>query len=148
MQTIITASAADLDILARTLYGEARGEGLNGMTAVAHVILNRAKRRKWYGRCAGLPDHSISAVCRCPWQFSCWNPDDPNRAKLLAADLSDPAYRWAMLVACAVVNGAAGFGDATQGADHYHSRSVSPAWAAGRKPVVSIGGHLFYNDIP
>ncbi|WP_142851008.1 cell wall hydrolase [Telmatospirillum sp. J64-1] len=145
----LSPSATDIDILARTLYGEARGEGIAGMSAVAHVILNRVRRRRWYGAgVPGYPDHSIAAVCLKAWQFSCWNAADPNRPKLIAADLSDPALRRAMLVACAVVNDEPGFTDATQGADHYHTRSVSPDWAQGRKPVVSIGGHLFYNDIP
>ena len=38
----------DLDILARTLYGEARGEGTEGMEAVANVIMNRYRKPKWY----------------------------------------------------------------------------------------------------
>ena len=38
----------DEDILARTLYGEARGEGIDGIEAVACVIMNRYKARKWY----------------------------------------------------------------------------------------------------
>ncbi len=33
----------DLDIVAKTVWGEARGEGRKGMQAVAEVILNRAK---------------------------------------------------------------------------------------------------------
>ena len=32
---------SDLDILARTIYGEARGEGQEGMEAVACVVIVR-----------------------------------------------------------------------------------------------------------
>lgn len=44
----------DTDILARTIYGEARGESISGQEAIASVILNRvafAKRRGryWWG---------------------------------------------------------------------------------------------------
>ena len=38
----------DVDILARTIYGEARGEGQEGMEAVACVVMNRYKDHKWY----------------------------------------------------------------------------------------------------
>lgn len=150
MSALIQASATDIDILARTLWAEARGEGMPGMIAVAHVVLNRVKAGKWYGRkVSGYDDHTIAAVCRKPWQFSCWNDGDPNLPKLLNVDLSDRHFRRAMLIACAVVNGEAGFGDTTQGADHYYAAGTRvPDWADGRRHVVSIGRHLFFNDIP
>lgn len=150
MSTLIQASAADIDIMARTLYGEARGEGHLGMVAVAHVICERVRRRRWYGRdVAGHDDHSISAVCWKPWQFSCWNPGDPNLPLLSAVDLGDRHFRRAMSVACAVVNGEAGYGDVTQGSDHYHAMGIpTPKWAQGRRHTVAIGRHLFFNDIP
>ena len=48
-------SEKETDILARTIYGEARGESISGMEAVASVVLNRvafAKRRGcfWWGK--------------------------------------------------------------------------------------------------
>ena len=61
-------SEKETDILARTIYGEARGESISGMEAVASVVLNRvafAKRRGrfWWGKfvCRGLP--RAEAVC-------------------------------------------------------------------------------------
>lgn len=33
-----------VDVVARTIWGEARGEGANGMQAVANVIMNRTAR--------------------------------------------------------------------------------------------------------
>jgi hypothetical protein len=56
----------DVDTLARTIYGEARGENMLGKRAVAHVILNRVKANSWWGK-------TIAGVCRYKWQFSCWN---------------------------------------------------------------------------
>lgn len=38
----------DLQILARTLFGEARGEGDEGLEAVACVIINRFNAKKWF----------------------------------------------------------------------------------------------------
>lgn len=127
-----------LDVLARTLWGEARGEGQIGMEAVACVILNRAAKPGWWGR-------SVAEVCLKPWQFSCWNADDPNRAKLLTVDASDPAFRLALEVAGRALAGS--LADCTAQATHYHARHVLPGWAKGRAPSAMIGRHAFYNDI-
>lgn len=47
-------SEKETDILARTIYGEARGESISGMEAVASVVLNRVafanrRGRFWWG---------------------------------------------------------------------------------------------------
>ena len=39
----------EIDLLARTIWGEARGEGQTGMQAVANVIMNRVKKGGWWG---------------------------------------------------------------------------------------------------
>ncbi|GAA0625802.1 cell wall hydrolase [Thalassospira tepidiphila] len=133
----------EVEVLARTLYGEARGEELAGIEAVASVILNRvafAKRRGryWWG-------NDVKSVCLKPAQFSCWNEADPNRKKLLALSPRDPAYRLCKRIAkCAVVGE---LPDPTDGATHYHTHAVDPFWARGHVPVTEIGGHLFYKDI-
>jgi|688.fasta_scaffold134826_5 spore germination cell wall hydrolase CwlJ-like protein len=53
----------ELEIVAQTLYAEARGEGEEGLRAVGTVIMNRSKTHK-------LP---LSNVCLQPKAFSCWN---------------------------------------------------------------------------
>lgn len=134
------ASSTDqaVDILARTIWGEARGEGAAGMAAVAAVIMNRAKRPGWWGR-------DVRSVCQAKWQFSCWNANDPNRAKLLSVGPVDKAFAAALDIAELAVRGLPP--DPTAGATHYHTRAVSPAWAKGKTPCAMIGAHLFYNDI-
>lgn len=130
--------ALTLDTLARTLWGEARGEGRAGMHAVANVIRNRAARPGWWGR-------SIAEVCLRPRQFSCWLPDDPNRAKLLRVAEDDAAFVLARDIAAQALAG--GLSDLTCGATHYHAIEIAPGWAKGRTPCVVIGRHAFYNDI-
>ncbi|MFA5124132.1 cell wall hydrolase [Zavarzinia sp.] len=136
----------DRDTLARTLWGEARGEGVPGMTAIAAVVLNRAlasARRVACGQSAlwwGGP--SVASVCRAPWQFSCWNVGDPNRVALLALAPDAASLLPARTIADAALDGRAG--DPTAGSDHYHARGTKPAWARGRRPLVTIGRHLFY----
>ena len=140
------APPADADVLARTLWGEARGEGSEGMRAVAHVVLNRTARQTYWGK-------TIAEVCRKPWQFSCWNLNDPNLRKLLAVDTQDPLFREALRIAAALLSDMRGLirhdEDPTNGATYYHTRALFPlpAWALGHSPCARIGSHLFYNDI-
>lgn len=131
---------AVIDILARTLWGEARGEPLSGQEAVASVILNRVKiakehRTYWWG-------NDILAVCRKPYQFSCWNHDDPNFIKMTKVGLDDRAFGQCLRLARRAVNGV--LTDNTRGATHYHAQGMIPSWARGQAPTAIIGRHIFY----
>lgn len=127
----------DLDILARTIYGEARGETAEGKIAVGRVIINRWKSGKWF---AGK---TIAETCQKPWQFSAWNENDPNRAKLLAATPEKLANSIRAAKAAEAGEGP----EWLQGCTHYHTTAVKPKWADGHKPVGQIGSHLFYRNI-
>ena len=133
----------EVDVLARTLYGEARGEPKAGKEAVACVILNRVAKAKsaggwWWG-------DDVTSVCRKPWQFSCWNEADPNRAKLEAVDASNRVFAACLKVARRALGGE--IVDPTGGATHYHATGVRPPWARGRAPSAEIGRHVFFVDI-
>ena len=145
MTPAIVAPAADAaDTLARTLWGEARGEGEAGMIAVAAVIQNRIAvsaahgGRHWWGA-------DWVSVSRARAQFCCWNPGDPNRPKLLAVDDSDPAFRLAKQVAADAIAGR--IEDPTFGATSYKVASLPwpSAWGHFRLPLIEIGKHAFYN---
>ena len=84
--------------MAKTIWGEARGEGARGMQAVANVIMNRVNRGGWYGA-------SIKDVVLKPYQFSCWNATDPNRAKIDALTEADLAASGALNIARQVISG-------------------------------------------
>ena len=62
------------DVLARILWGEARGEGLNVIVAVAWTIRNRVED----GKTASWRGEGYSDVCQKPYPFRCWNENDPN----------------------------------------------------------------------
>lgn len=128
------------DTMARTLFGEARGCGAAGMRHVASVILNRSAHPSWWGT-------SIITVCRQPWQFSCWNPDDPNLPKLLAVTEADPAFRMALGIAQVAV--ARQLPDLTYGADSYYALAMKtpPFWAAKAVRTMVDGWHAFYRTI-
>jgi N-acetylmuramoyl-L-alanine amidase len=135
------ADESDVDTLARTIWGEARGEPVSGMEAVASVVLNRLRRNRprRFGR-------TVADVCTMPAQFSCWNEGDPNRAKLLRVDERDEKFREYLRIARAAVAGT--LADSTGGADHYHVAGIEVGWAARRRPCCTVGKHLFFNDIP
>jgi spore germination cell wall hydrolase CwlJ-like protein len=143
--------SSDLDTLARTIWGEARGEGPDGMAAVAWVALNRAGIAARYEAVSGRPhplygDGTVAGACTRPLQFSCWNASDRNRPLLLAATMADPAFAVAWRVAGDVLDGA--IADPTAGATHYHEASVHPSWAQGQTPTQRIGRHVFYRLSP
>lgn len=132
-----------LEIAARTVWMEARGEGLAGIVAVAWVIVNRSRSGRWF---AG--NNSIAGCCLFPQQFSCWNTADVNRQAMAVLPDEDP-----LLVACrtAVANALAGRSlDPTRGATHYHDVRMTspPAWAVGRVPTCQIGHHVFFAGVP
>ncbi len=131
----------EIDILARTLWGEARGEGSDGMAAVASVILNRTKIAQekgkfWWG-------NNLIQICQKPYQFSCWNRSDPNFRKLNEVDESDLYFKTALRVSRRALAGT--LRDTTYGATHYHAESVSPYWSKNATPTAQIGNHIFYH---
>jgi len=129
----------DLDILARTLYGEARGEypqsGPAGLIAVANVIVNRFKK--------GGFGQTITEICLKPRQFSCWNTNDPNRPLLQQESLErDSLFKICQKVAQKVTKGI--WPDLTRESDHYHATSCRPSWARAEKVKLRLGRHVFY----
>jgi spore germination cell wall hydrolase CwlJ-like protein len=143
-----------VDVLARTVYGEARGESEMGRLAVAYVACNRAEIAARYVEAHGRAhplygDGTVASACTMPWQFSCWNENDPNRAELLALDLYSDAGRPSLWAATTAINRSAP--DPSNQATHYHTAMPPhdgidwpPSWAEGQKVVATIGSHVFY----
>ncbi|MFP4098816.1 MAG: cell wall hydrolase [Alphaproteobacteria bacterium] len=128
------------DVLARTLWGEARGEGSQGMHAVANVVMNRvaiAQKRGafWWG-------NNVVQVCHKPYQFSCWNRADPNFIKLRNVEGSNLYFATAQRIAARALAGV--LEDITGRATHYHAAHIMPYWAKDKTPCCEIGAHWFY----
>lgn len=127
-------------ILAITLYGEARGEPIEGKVGVGNVILNRFKDKRW--------PKTIAEVCIQPKQFSCWNENDPNFPKLheklwmLKGIDKDMAWRECLWVAGGILRSY--LIDNTKGANHYHTISVNPSWDDKMELTAVIGRHQFF----
>ena len=145
----MTVSENDRDILARTLWGEARGESLAGQIAVAWTIRNRVTmdlhndgKPDWWGE-------GYAGVCQKPYQFSCWNRSDPNFAYLSGAKpIPFRELAQARIAADQVIDGKVP--DPTGGATHYYATTMPkpPAWVKGAKQALTLGHHLFFKDVP
>lgn len=135
MKTEVTEN---IEYMAKTVWGEARGEDKEGRIAVASVILNRKNKQSWMGK-------TIKDVCLKKWQFSCWNENDPNLEKIKNLKLEDLTEF--LDIAYGVVSGM--YEDPTSGSTHYYAKSMKspPKWAEGKEPVLDHGGHLFFNDV-
>lgn len=144
MTDVMTVGGVELFVWARTIYGEARGEGLAGQIAVAWVIRNRVTtdlgndgKPDWWGE-------GVIGVCRAPRQFSCWNKEDPNSVVIQQVTFDDPVFQQCVYVAIGVAHGI--WPDPTAGSKHYHSDRVSPKWAEGQ-PYITIGRHRFFSGL-
>lgn len=127
------------DILVKTILSEARGEGADGMAAVAHVIANRANS----GQFARDP----AAVALQPNQFSGWNAGEGgNNPSQFQPGTRQ--YNQALQIIDNVFSGQTP--DPTNGALYYHTPAVSPSWsgAVNRYGTNQIGNHIFYNGRP
>ena len=141
---LIGAELTQREVVAMTILGEARGEGKAGMYAVATVINTRAINREITPR----------QVCLQPWQFSCWNDNDINKAKLGELYLTHPMRHYAIRLARNITGLERSY---TKNADHYCRANENPYWSYRKvklsngkivkvtiKPVAIIGNHKFY----
>lgn len=134
----------DRVVLALCVWGEARGEPVEGQIAVACVIRNRV-------RLANVPQLRWRDVILAPLQFSCFNPGDPNRALIdravthYATQQPTPELQQALWIADGVISGACA--DNTGGATNYLTgwlfRQDPPQWAKLMQQTKAIGAHVF-----
>ncbi len=147
-------SLAPAGIISLCAYGEARGEGSEGIKAVLNVINNRVKHRGWFieKEIAHLSSDYHGVVLK-PFQFSCFLPGDPNREKLLeiANNIQEHMANNAILASCLdlsvqLVQGT--LEDNTFGATYYHTKQMNPFphWASKFTRTVEIKNQIFYKE--
>jgi|TARA_R110002050_G_scaffold9580_5_gene33951 N-acetylmuramoyl-L-alanine amidase len=121
--------------LALAVYFEARGEPAAGQLAVAHVIQNRVRSGRYPDSfCEVVTEARSVGLHRCQFSFYC----DGKREAIL----DDVAWLASRVIAEASLH----VNDITEGATHYHSTSVDPAWASSMTVTIKIGNHIFYSD--
>lgn len=140
------APLPDEAILGLTLYGEARGEPIEGIIAVGCVIRNRVNdvKKRW--------PQTYRGVCLQKFQFSVWleagGAANHNEILALAQRLRDneaiPELDEVAWVALGIARNA--LKDNTKRSNHYHSVSMKPrpTWAQSYVPATQVKGHVFY----
>lgn len=124
------AFSGSIDIIAKTLYHEARGEGEIGLRAVASVIHNRSLVNN--GKVTS--DFCASEALKKN-QFSCWN------GKSLR---SGTGKAWNVCVKIAKEIDSGTFKTTHKYTHYYAFKLCSPKWAKGKKGKI-IGNHKFLN---
>jgi N-acetylmuramoyl-L-alanine amidase len=118
---------SDIFYLALVTWREARGEGRECMTAVAHSVMNRVENPKWWGK-------DVTSVVTKKWQYS--SMTDPKDRQLTTWPGLDPWWDMAL----------SKIGNPVPGADSYFDISIpNPVWATADKFVAQIGRIKFYN---
>ncbi len=124
MAASTSRSTSDVQLLARAINGEARGESYEGQVAVGAVILNRVKSSKF--------PNSIAGVIYQPGAFTAVSdgqinvPIDPNATVVKAAQ--DALNGW----------------DPTNGAIYYFNPdTATSSWIWSRPLIKTIGKHRF-----
>lgn len=115
-------SSSDINLLARLIYGEARGESYVGQVAVGAVVMNRIRSSSFPNTMAGVIYQSYAFTAVADGQINL-TPDAT--AKKAAQD---------------AMNG----WDPTYGAIYYYNpKTATSSWIFSRQTTITIGNHVF-----
>jgi hypothetical protein len=127
-------ASRDLDCLTQAVYYEARGEGSDGMKAVAQVVLNRVRHPAFPKTICGVVFQGAARSSGCQFSFTC--------SGVMRGRVNASAWTRARSVASGALSGSvfARVGNAT----HFHTTNVAPGWRSSLVQVSQVGSHLFY----
>lgn len=115
-------SEADINLLARLIYGEARGESYVGQVAVGAVVMNRIKSSSFPNTMSGVIYQRYAFTAVDDGQINLAPNATARKAALDAINGWDPSY----------------------GALYYYNpATATSAWIFTRKTTVTIGRHVF-----
>lgn len=129
--------------LAKNIYFEARGDTLAGRYAVADVVLNRVKDRRYPGTICevvhqGQKDSNGNMKKnRCQFSWYCDGKKDNTPNAEMWRQSQAIAYQ---IVILGTMRGI------TEGATHYHATYVNPSWNRSMDDIGRIGAHLFFRS--
>ncbi len=122
----------EVEVVASTIYHEARGEGIVGMDAVASVIYNRAHQPRW-------KKLGLAGVCLQKKQFSCHNKGFLSAKPKTVADKK--AYKYCKELANKMINGS--FKSTVGNANHYCTLKCNVYWKSQLKNTIVVKNHIF-----
>ncbi len=115
-------SDSDINLLARLIYGEARGESYVGQVAVGAVVMNRIKSASFPNTMSGVIYQSYAFTAVNDGQINLTPNATARKAALDAINGWDPTY----------------------GAIYYYNPAVATSqWIFTRQTTVTIGNHVF-----
>lgn len=114
--------SSNVNLLARIISGEARGESYTGQVAIAAVVLNRVKHSSFPNSIAGVIYQPGAFTAVSDGQINVTPPQSCYNAARDALNGWDPTY----------------------GAIYYYNpRTATNSWIRSRKIVTTIGKHVF-----
>lgn len=129
-------SEKEFHCLAQAIYFEARSEPFEGQVAVAYVILNRVKDKRYPNNICGVVFQNEKRRNLCQFSFACDGLSD-NPYEMVA-------WNQARRVAGGVLKNT--MSDVTARSTHYHATYVQPRWAKYLQPTIQVGQHVFYRE--
>ena len=115
-------SDADVALLTRLIYGEARGESYVGQVAVGAVVMNRIRSASFPNTMSGVIYQSYAFTAVDDGQINLTPNATAKKAALDAINGWDPSY----------------------GALYYYNpRTATSQWIFSRQTTVTIGNHVF-----
>lgn len=115
-------SNADIELLARLIYGEARGESYEGQVAVGAVVMNRIKSASFPNTMSGVIYQRYAFTAVDDGQINLTPNATARKAAQDAMNGWDPSY----------------------GAIYYYNpKTATSSWIFSRKTTVVIGNHVF-----
>jgi N-acetylmuramoyl-L-alanine amidase len=115
-------SDSDVMLLARLIYGEARGESYVGQVAVGAVVMNRIKSASFPNTMSGVIYQSYAFTAVADGQINLTPNATAKKAAQEAMNGWDPSY----------------------GALYYYNpATATSSWIFSRKTTVTIGNHVF-----
>lgn len=145
----------DVLVIALTIWGEARGESLEGKAAVATVLHNRAQHLA-LPTASALSDNPVAlrlaGVCLAPNQFGFWNGGGNPAEKLQRMALQTgmnlkEAMAWHDCYTLAAQL-CSGLFEPRGLWTHYHSVKIVPPWVSMLTNPHTIGAHTFWEPKP
>tara|TARA_R110000765_G_scaffold325720_3_gene417142 strand:+ start:5896 stop:6396 length:501 start_codon:yes stop_codon:yes gene_type:complete len=121
------ADADELYCLIEAIYFEGRSESVEGQLAIANVVLNRVRSKRF-------PDTVCGVVRQCQFSYYCDGKTEIMHDK--------KAKRTAHFIAKFGLDGMEV--SSIIGATHYHAEYVKPYWVRFTKRLKKIGKHIFY----
>lgn len=112
----------EVELLARTIYAEARGEPYIGKVAVGAVVINRTNSSEF--------PKTITSVIYQPWAFTAVHDGQINLTP------NNEAYR-------AAEDALSGWDPSGGALYYYNPKDITSTWILSRPVITNIGKHVF-----